>query len=144
MQAFPHNYNVTIRGETSGLLQVSAKGLPDLIAAAPLEFDGPGDQWSPETLLLSSASACFVLSFRAVAQASKFEWSAINCRTEGKLDRIDRVTRFTHLTHHVNLTVKPGVDADKARKLLSKTESVCLVSNSMNVVLQTEVEIEFE
>jgi hypothetical protein len=33
----------------------------------PREFDGRGNQWSPESLLAAALADCFVLSFRAVA-----------------------------------------------------------------------------
>ena len=47
-----------------------AAGVPELRTAPPLDFDGPGDAWSPEQLLLAAVEeACFLLTFRSVAQA---------------------------------------------------------------------------
>jgi hypothetical protein len=39
--------------------------------AAPAEFGGPGDQWSPESLLAGAIASCFALTFRFVARAQK-------------------------------------------------------------------------
>jgi uncharacterized OsmC-like protein len=30
-------------------------------------FDGPGDAWSPENLLLAAVQSCFLFTFQAVA-----------------------------------------------------------------------------
>lgn len=141
MQSFPHTYNASVTASPSGHLAVTADGLPDLAAAPPAEFDGPGDQWSPETLLMSSLASCFILSFRAVAAASRFEWVSIKCQSSGVLDRVDKVTKFTSVTHHVHLLVHSEADIDKAGKLLQKAESVCLISNSLSAEVHLETEI---
>ena len=141
MQAFPHHYQVTARSTSAGKLALSSEGLPNIEAAPPAEFDGPGDQWSPETLLLSAASACFVLSFRAVATAAKLDWESLECRTEGELDRVDRITRFTRVTTHASLVIENETDRDKAERLLEKAESICLIANSLNAAREIRGEI---
>lgn len=141
MQAFPHTYVVSASGESAGNLDISADGLPDLEVAPPTEFDGPGDVWSPESLFVSSLASCFILSFRAVAAASRFDWVDIRCEASGVLDRIEKVTQFTSVTHRVTLTVNARDDVDKAEKLLHKAESVCLVSNSITADIHLETDI---
>lgn len=131
MHPFPHHYTVQAAAEPAGAVQVSAAGLPTLDTAPPAEFDGPGDQWSPETLLCAAVADCFVLSFRAVARASKFDWSALECRVRGKLDRVDGRTSFTEIDVDATLRVPAGTDPERARKLLEKAEHVCLISNSL-------------
>ena len=37
-------------GGASGYAALAAPGLPNLAAAPPTEFGGPGDAWSPELL----------------------------------------------------------------------------------------------
>jgi len=144
MQSFPHTYVASAAGSTTGHLSVQADGLPNLSTAPPAEFDGPGDQWSPETLLMSSLASCFVLSFRAVSAASKFEWVSISCESSGVLDRVEKVTRFTMVTHHVRLQVNSQADAERAEKMLHKAESVCLISNSLSTEVHLNIEIEVE
>jgi organic hydroperoxide reductase OsmC/OhrA len=110
---------------------VAATGLPTLQTAPPAEFDGPGDRWSPETLLCAAVADCFVLSFRAVARASKLDWTGLECKVEAKLDRVDGRTFFTELTVHASLNVPAGTDPARATKLLEKAEHVCLITNSL-------------
>ncbi len=141
MQAFPHIYSVSAAAGASSNVSLDSEGLPSLAAAPPAEFDGPGDIWSPETLLMAAVASCMVLSFKAIARASKFDWHAIDVRSEGTLDREDRITRFTRVVNHVTLDVPTGTDVDKAEKLLHKAEGACLISNSLNaeVVLDCRV-----
>ena len=131
MHPYPHHYIVHARSETTGDVEVSAEGLPTLRTAPPAEFDGPGDRWSPETLLCAAVADCFILSFRAVARASKLDWDSLEARVEGKLDKVDGVSRFTQIVVHANLRVPAGVDQDRATKVLEKAEHVCLITNSL-------------
>jgi organic hydroperoxide reductase OsmC/OhrA len=131
MHPYPHVYTATASGLPEGTVALNSPRLPEIASAPPPEFDGPGDVWSPETLLCAALADCFVLSFRAVARASKLEWRDVACRVEGVLERVDGVTQFTRYTTYASLKVPLTSDADKARKLLEKAEHVCLVSNSM-------------
>jgi organic hydroperoxide reductase OsmC/OhrA len=131
MHPYPHRYAVRVSAAPEGDVPVDSAGLPTLHTAAPAEFDGPGDCWSPETLLCAAVADCFLLSFRAVARGSKLEWSGLECGVEGTLDRVDGKTRFTQFVVTAVLRVPAGTDRDKAVKLLEKAEHVCLVSNSL-------------
>ena len=75
MQDLPHRYNVSASAEAEGNIVLQAENLPQLVSAPPAQFGGPGDQWSPEDLLVASIADCFILTFRAVARASKLDWS---------------------------------------------------------------------
>ncbi len=114
-----------------GDVTLASEGLADLPSMPPVEFDGPGGYWSPETLLVAAVADCFVLSFRAIARASKLEWTNLECSVDGKLDKVDRVTRFTDFTVTAALEVPAGTDAAKAERLLARAEQVCLITNSL-------------
>jgi organic hydroperoxide reductase OsmC/OhrA len=131
MQEFPHRYRVSALAEPGDDVNLSSPGLDDLPSAAPAEFGGPGDQWSPETLLAAAVADCFILSFRAIARASKFEWISLSCDVEAVLDKVEKVTQFTEYRETVVLEVPPGSDEQKALRLLERAEHVCLVTNSL-------------
>lgn len=141
MHPFPHVYTVTASAGVSGAVTLGSPGLTSLPSEPPVEFGGPGDKWSPETLLTAALVDCLVLSFRAVAAASRFEWQKLDCRVEGKLDRVERVSQFTEFTVHATLTVPPGADAERAKKLLEKAEQVCLISSSLKAAKHLEATI---
>lgn len=143
MQNFPHHYLVTADGATAGTVMIASPNLPDWPTDAPAEFDGPGDVWSPETMLVGAAANCFILTFRAIARASKFEWTALTVVAQGVLDRVERVTQFTAMELNVKLRVPVGTDVEKAQRLLEKSEQNCLITSSLKakVVLQAAVTV---
>ena len=130
MDPFPHTYRVA--SETrDGNVTLSANNLPELATAAPAEFGGPGDKWSPETLLTGAIADCFVLGFIAIADASRVKWQAIRCDVEATLSRVNRVTSFTDVHISAHLTVGADVGEARAIALLEKAEDICLVTNSL-------------
>jgi peroxiredoxin-like protein len=132
MQAYPHRYEVQAAladGEES--VAISAEGIPTLTTAPPPQFGGAGGQWSPETLLVAAVAACFILTFRAIATASKLAWRRLDCDAAGVLDRSDGVVRFTELHLRAHLVVHSDGDVARARRLLEKAEGRCLVTNSL-------------
>jgi len=141
MQDLPHHYHVNACAENEGTVTLTADNLPQIVTAPPAEFGGPGDQWSPETLMVGAIADCFILTFRAIARASKLEWVNLECSAEGVLDRVERVTRFTAVTVRATLTVPADTDVEKARRLLEKSEEVCLVTQSMLATTHLEAEV---
>src|SRR5580765_3701851 len=95
MQPFPHRYSVSATAGPSGDVALTGERLPRLLSASPREFDGPGDRWSPEALVVGAVADCFVLTFRSIATLSKLSWTMLTCTASGTLDRVDRVTQFT-------------------------------------------------
>ena len=121
---------------------LTSRGVPALRSASPAEFDGPGDRWSPETLLVGAVADCFILTFRPVARASKLSWISLRCDVTGTLDRIERAMQFTHVTVTAHLAVPPGVDPHQARLALEKAERNCLISNSLKAAIELKAEVE--
>jgi organic hydroperoxide reductase OsmC/OhrA len=143
MHPFPHRYIVNAAVRPVGDVPLSADGMRVIESAPPKEFDGPGNQWSPEGLLTASVADCFVLNFRAIATASKFAWTSLDARTQGTLDRVEGKMRFTRFETHAKLLVPAGSDVERAKKLLEKAEATCPFSNSLSSDrhLTTEVRI---
>ena len=128
-------------GRSNGNVVLSAQGLPSLESAPPAEFDGPGDLWSPESLLLAAVADCFVLSFRTLATNSSLAWTSLRCAAEGILDRAEGGMRFTEIRLHAELELDPGQKRDRAQRLLERAEKLCLVSNSLVTPVELETEI---
>ena len=141
MNEFPHHYNASASARTEGGIDVVSPGLVAIETAAPAEFGGPGDKWSPETLLVASVADCFILSFKAIALASKFEWLRVDCAVQGTLDRVDKVMKFT--AFEIRATLEVGGEADESRglRLLEKAEQACLISNSLKAGIHLEASI---
>ena len=141
MQDLPHNYQVKATAHTDTYVMLSSDGVPQMESSAPAEFGGPGDRWSPETLLVASVGDCFILTFKAIARASKVEWRYISCKVAGKLDRIEKVTRFEHFALEVEVHVPESTDTNKVTRLLEKAEHSCLITNSLTSTTSLECEV---
>jgi organic hydroperoxide reductase OsmC/OhrA len=132
MTQFPHQYSVTAAGKPEGSISLTAEGLPTLASAPPTDFGGPGDQWSPEDLIVAAVADCFALSFRAIAAASKVSWNELHCDVVGTLDRVERDVRFTEFKVTVRLTIPADQDEARAQRSLEKAEKMCFITNSLN------------
>jgi peroxiredoxin-like protein len=142
MNPLPHRYVVTAVPEPAHDVYLTTPGVLPLATAAPVEFDGPGNAWSPETLLVGAAADCFAITFRGVAKASQLTWTAMTCEVAGTLDRVDGVMRFTEIDVDARLTVPDGTSEALARRVLDKAKRNCLITNSLtaNVHLHTTLE----
>jgi organic hydroperoxide reductase OsmC/OhrA len=141
MQDLPHHYVVSARVEGKANVTVSSNKLPDIETAGPPEFGGPGDVWSPETLLVAAVANCFILSFRAIARKAKLDWLTLECTAEGELDKLDKFTQFIGFTVNAKLVIANAADEKKAGVILQKAEKYCLVTNSMKAASHLSAEV---
>jgi organic hydroperoxide reductase OsmC/OhrA len=144
MQEYPHIYKASGAGGSEGNVVVSGKGLPDIDTQSPPEFGGPEGVWSPETMLAASVANCFILSFRAIARASKLEWNSLECSVEGVLDRVERTTLFTQFNIHAVLDVPGATRESMAQRLLEKAEQICLITASLKSEIKLTTDIRSE
>lgn len=141
MQEFPHHYVVKASADNDTNILLESPGLESVTSAGPAEFGGPGDLWSPETLLVAAVADCFILTFRAIARASRMEWISLTCDAVGDLDKVDKVTQFTGFRLKVRLEVPEGIREGKAEGLLEKAEKHCLITNSMKAGSTLDCEV---
>jgi organic hydroperoxide reductase OsmC/OhrA len=141
MQDLPHNYVVAARAEGKNNVILSSDGIPDLETAGPPQFGGPGDVWSPETLLVGAVADCYILSFRAIARTARLDWLTLECEVDGELDKIDNFSQFTGFKVSAKLTIPDEKDRKKAGVILEKAEKYCLITNSMKAGSHLETEV---
>jgi organic hydroperoxide reductase OsmC/OhrA len=132
MRPYPHHYVVAAAATPEGTVVLSHPALPPLETAPPEEFGGPGDRWSPETLLAGAVADCFILSFRAVARASGFSWTRLHATASATLERVEGGPRFTSVQVDATLAVPEGADETRALRLLEKAERGCLITRSLS------------
>jgi organic hydroperoxide reductase OsmC/OhrA len=143
MNPLPHRYSATAFASVEGDVAVEAPRVPKFVSAPPAEFGGPGDRWSPETLLVAAVADCFLLTFRAIAAVSRLEWTSLGCEVVGTLDKVDRVMQFTGFVIRPRLLLPSDANKEQALRLLTRTEQVCLVTNSLKSACRLEPSVEF-
>lgn len=144
MQNFPHHYTVTAVGSHGEDVELRSERLSTLRTATPAEFDGPGDRWSPETLLVAAIGDCLALTFRGIARKSNLAWTSFECDVTGTLDRVEQTTRFTAFEIHARIQLPPGTDPALAGRVLEKAERTCLITNSLTGTVRLVPSIEVE
>ena len=128
---FPHRYGVTLAWEGHGGARLTSGSRPAIEGGAPPEFDGQDGWWSPEHLLLSSLSLCLMTTFRAVAEKARLRVAAYDCQADATLDRISAGLGFTRLELRVQIKVYEPEDVERARSLLTKAKTHCIVANAL-------------
>lgn len=141
MQPLPHQYQAMTYGTAQGNFATTLKNDCTLEVAAPLDFDGPGNTWTPEEMLLGAVANCLALTFRSIARAAGLNWLEIQCTSEGVLDKVEKTVLFTRISTLTQLTIAVGEDREKAEKLLRKAEENCFVSNSLSSEKQLTTDV---
>lgn len=126
--------------------QVGADGMKRVDFSAPPEFQGEAGIWTPEHLFLASIISCYVTTFRAIAENSRFEFRALEVEAAGGLDKDDGGFRFGEILLRPVLTVNREPDRERALRLLHKAERHCIISRSVRapVTLSPTVLVEPE
>jgi organic hydroperoxide reductase OsmC/OhrA len=119
---------------------------PSIAFSAPPEFQGEAGRWTPEHLFLISMAGCFVSTFSGMAQFSKFEFLSLDLEVEGVLRKEEGGWRFAEVNLHPRLKIAQEKDRERARRLLEKAETTCLIVRSVNskVILEPELIVEEE
>lgn len=139
----PHIFNVNLKWVADRIGEVSSPELLDAIdVATPPQFPkGVDGVWSPEHFFTAAVNSCFMTTFLAVAENSKLEFTTFSCESEGILDKVDGKYIMTEIILKPHLNIVNEAEAEKAERILHKSESACLISNSIKsqVTLQPTI-----
>ena len=112
--------------------------------ATPPQFpNGVEGVWSPEHFFTAAVNSCFMTTFLAIAENSKLEFTDFKCFAEGKLEKQEGKYLMTEIVLRPELTIVNESDKEKAERILIKSESACLISNSIKskVTLVTKIKV---
>jgi len=140
-----HDYQVALNwdGDRKGTLssQVLSKTIE---VATPPEFaKGMPDIWSPEHLFIASVSSCLMTTFLAIAENFGLEFESFSCNAVGKLEMVEGKYKMSEITLMPLLKIANDQSEEKALKVLTKAETACLITNSINskIIFKPAVEI---
>jgi peroxiredoxin-like protein len=116
--------------------------VPPLEFSAPSEFQGDAGYWTPEHLLLGALASCFVTTFRAIVDLSRFEVVSLEVSASGELTNKEGGFQFAEIVLYPVLGIATEADRGRALRLLEKTEHACLVSRSLKTPIRMKPHIE--
>lgn len=133
----PHYYNVDINWNTErkGVMcspELNRDAGSCIEVATPPEFPkGIPGIWSPEHLFTAAVSSCLMTTFLSVAENSKLEFTNFSCKSTGKLERLDGKFMMSEIILEPTVTIIHEKDFNRAERVLHKSETACLISNSI-------------
>ncbi len=141
-----HSYSVNASwnpdlGNQQGTVDVVGIGEP-ITFSAPAEFHGPGGTWTPEHFFLAAVAGCFVTTFRAVAEFSKFRYTNLDLTVDGQIGKGEGGWQFTRIIVRPTLLITEQADRDRALRLMEKAERACLVSRTLRLPVELEMKVE--
>ena len=92
-------------------------------------------------MLLSAAAACFVLTFRAVAHATKTPFVSVNVSASGTVAKQAGVVRFVDIVLYPRITVPAGADRERLLATVDQSEDRCLIAASLSVPVRIEMPV---
>ena len=110
--------------------------------ATPPEFTGTDpDLWSPEDAFVAAAASCLAVTVAALAEHERLPLRALEVGAEGVVGRReDGRFGFLRIEQHVRLETDEGRE-DAARALVARAEAGCLVSVSLDLPVETAVDV---
>ncbi|MBK9744381.1 MAG: OsmC family protein [Saprospiraceae bacterium] len=140
-----HIYQVDVKWMADRIGEASSPELLNKIdIATPPQFPkGMEGVWSPEHFFTAAVNGCFMTTFLAIAENSKLSFTSFHCTADGKLEKVDGKYLMTEVALKPILVIESESDREKAERILQKSESACLISNSIKskVSLITDVRV---
>jgi organic hydroperoxide reductase OsmC/OhrA len=149
MEPHYYNVNVTWNKDRQGIMcspELTKDGPAHscIEVATPPEFPkGIPGIWSPEHLFTAAVSSCFMTTFLSIAENSKLVFRSFECDASGRLEEVQGRLLMTEVLVRPILAIWDEKDMDRAMRVLQKTESACLISNSIKakVVMTPSIEV---
>lgn len=130
---YVHEYEVKAEwtSDRQGLLS-SPDLKTRLEVATPPPFPGgiPGI-WSPEHYLVASVNSCLMTTFLAIAENSKLSFSSFDCKAIGKMEKVEGKYMISEIELFPIIEITDPEERTKAERIILKSETACLISNSI-------------
>src|SRR6056297_2035496 len=127
-----HYYEIKAKWTNGKEGELSEPTLPTIhMATAPTFPGGVPNVWSPEHLFVASINGCLMTTFFAIAENSRLEFESYECRAQGKMENVEGRYMISEVVLKPLIKVKYEKDIKRARRIVTKAETMCLVSNSV-------------
>ena len=140
----PKEFHFPLAVESIGERRVAAHadGKPTIEIATPPVFRGTDPSiWSPEEFLVAAAAACLAVTFSGLAARDGLSYTKLKVDGDGVVGRRgDGRFGFTRLLLRLELETDPTREAH-ARELAEQAEQTCLVSVSLDLPVETAIEV---
>lgn len=138
----PKEFHFPLTVEWTGGRRVAARvdGKDAIEITPPPVFRGTDPStWSPEDFFVAAAASCLAVTFTGVAERAGLEYAGLTVDADGVCGRReDGRFGFTRLELRLGLE---SDDPEEAQRLVEQAEENCLVSVSLDLPVETVVEV---
>lgn len=140
----PKEFHFPLSVEWIGERRVAARveGKPTIEVTPPPVFRGTDPAtWSPEDFFVAAAASCLAVTFTGLAARAGLSYSKLKVDADGIAGmRADGRFGFTRLLLLLEVETDASEEA-QARLLAEQAEEDCLVSASLDVPVETEIQV---
>ena len=140
----PKEFHFPVSVEWIGERRVAAhvQGKPPIEVTPPPVFRGTDPAtWSPEAFFVAAAASCLAVTFTGLAARAGLTYTSLTVDGDGIAgQRSDGRFGFTRLLLRLEVETDPA-DAEQARRLADEAERTCLVSASLDLPVETVIEV---
>lgn len=140
----PKEFHFPLSVEWIGERRVAAhvEGKREIEVTPPPEFRGTDPSvWSPEDFFVAAAASCLAVTFTGLAEREGLAYTRLNVAGDGVAGmRTDGRFGFTRLVLRLSVATDPADEA-LARRLAEKAEETCLVSASLDLPVETVIDV---
>lgn len=140
----PHAYNVNVEWNSDRKGTMSSPELNNSVeVATPPNFPkGMERIWSPEHLFTAAVASCLMTTFLSIAENSKLDFVSFKIKSKGILEQIDGKFLMTRVELYPVVVIHEEKDRARAERILQKSETACLISNSVKAKVEMKAIIE--
>jgi organic hydroperoxide reductase OsmC/OhrA len=95
--------------------------------------------WSPEDFFVAAAASCLAVTFTGLAARGELSYTMLKVHADGVVGKRDD-GRFGFTRLLLRLQVETH-EAEEARRLAKQAEATCLVSASLDLPVETRIEV---
>ena len=138
----PKEFHFPLTVEWTGGRRVAARvdGKDAIEITPPPVFRGTDPStWSPEDFFVAAAASCLAVTFTGVAERAGLEYAGLTVDADGGSGR-----REAGRVGFTRLELRLGLESDapeEAQRLVEQAEENCLVSVSLDLPVETVVEV---
>jgi peroxiredoxin-like protein len=140
----PEEFHFPLAVEWIGERRVAARvaGKSTIEIAPPPVFRGTDPAaWSPEDFLVAAAASCLAVTFTGLAARAGLSYAKLKVDADGVAGtRTDGRFGFTRLVLRLEVETDPA-EKERAHQLAEQAEASCLVSASLDLPVETEIEV---
>lgn len=142
VRAKEFHFPVSVKWVGERRVAAHVEGKQPIEITAPPVFRGTdAATWSPEDFLVAAAASCLAVTFTGLATRAGLNYASLSVNGDGVAGkREDGRFGFTRLLLTIVIETN-ATDKQLARELARKAEATCLVSASLDLPVETLIEV---